>query len=74
MIAGYVLLGLFGINLLYTLFVYAVRHDGWFVVYNPDFGSHTNAELGFQIVWSIILILIAWAVVALSRRKMKALK
>ena len=71
MIMGYVLAGLFSINLLYVLVLYGIRHDGWFFIYNPNFGPHSNATLAWQIIWSVILLLIASAVVGLSKRKVK---
>jgi len=70
-VVGYIILGVFGINLLYVLFLYAVRHEGWFFIYNPNFGHHSNAELGWQIIWSTILILVAWGLISLARRKLK---
>jgi len=73
-IAGYIILGVFGINLLYVLFLYAVRHEGWLFIYNPSFGRHSNAALAWQIVYSVILILVAWGVISLSKRKLKAIK
>jgi len=72
MIVGYILLGLFGINLIYVLVIYAIRHENWFLIYNPNFGPHTNPELAWQIIWSIVLSLIAWTVVTLSKRRLKA--
>lgn len=70
-IAGYIIAGIFGINLLYVLFVYSIRHEGWFL-YNPTFGSHSNAELAWQIVYSLIVILISWGIISLSKKKLKS--
>lgn len=72
-VVGYIILGVFGINLLYVLFLYAVRHEGWFFLYDPNFGHHSNAELGWQILWSTIVVLVAWGVISLSKRKLKSL-
>ena len=71
-VVGYILAGIFGINLLYVLFLYAVRHENWFFLYDPNFGRHSNVELGWQILWSTIVILIAWGLVSLSKKKLKS--
>ena len=70
-VVGYILAGIYGINLLYVLFLYAVRHEDWFFLYNPNFGRHSNIDLGWQILWSTIVILIAWGLISLSKRKLK---
>lgn len=70
-IVGYIILGVFGINLLYVLILYAVRYEGWFFIYNPNLGYHSNTELGWQIIWSIIVVLIAWGLISLAKRKLK---
>lgn len=71
MIAGYVLMSLFAVNFFYVSILYAIRHEGWFFIYNPTLGSHTNAALLIQIVWSIILMLIAWAIISISKKRLK---
>jgi hypothetical protein len=70
-IAGYVLIGVYGIDLLYALVLYGIRHEGWFFLYNPNFGSHSNSELAWRILWSTIVILAGWGLTVLSRRKLK---
>ena len=70
-IIGYIICGVFSVNLLYTMFVYAVRHEDWFFIYNPNFGPHSNAELGWQILWSTIVVLVAWGLIKLAKRKLK---
>ena len=72
-IIGYIIFGVFGVNLLYVLFLYVVRHEGMFFLYNPDFGSHSNASLGWQIIWSVIVVLISWGLISLSKRKLKSI-
>jgi len=74
MIAGYVLPGVFVVNFLYVGTLYAIRHQGWFFIYNPNLGSHTNSQLALQIVESIILMFIAWGIIAISKRKPKAVE
>ena len=73
-VIGYIILGLFGVNLLYVLFLYAVRHEGWFFLYDPNFGRHSNAELGWQILSSTIVVLVAWGLISLSKKKLKAVR
>lgn len=73
-VIGYIILGVFGINLLYVLFIYVVRHEGWFFIYNPNLGHHSNAELGWQILWSVIVALAAWGLISLSKKKIKAVE
>ena len=74
MVLGYILLGIFGVNLLYVLILYAIRHEGWLMIYNPNFGPHTNPELAWQIIWSIVLILISYAIVTISKKRLKIAK
>jgi len=69
---GYIIAGVFSVNLLYALFTYAVRHEGWFFTYNANFGWHTNSELAWQTVYSVILLLLGWGLISLSRKKLKA--
>jgi heme/copper-type cytochrome/quinol oxidase subunit 2 len=71
-IIGYIIAGIFGINLLYVLFIYGVRHEDWFFIYNPNFGHHSNAELAWQIIYSVIVVLIAWGLISLSKKKLKS--
>jgi len=71
MIIGYVLMGLFGVNLLYVLIPYLIRHDGMFFLYNPNFGRYTNSQLALQIIESVILMLIAWGIVAISKKRLR---
>jgi hypothetical protein len=73
-VIGYIICGLFGVNLLYVLFLYAVRHEGWLFIYNPNFGNHTNSELAWQIIYSIILLLLGWGLISLSKKKLKAVE
>ena len=73
-VVGYIIAGVFGINLLYVLFIYAVRHEGWFFIYNPTFGSHSNSELAWQVIYSVILLLLGWGLISLSRKKLKSAK
>jgi len=73
-IIGYILLTIFGINLAYVSILYAIRHEGWFFIYNPNLGIHSNAVLGWQILWSIILALISLAIVSLSKSRLRALE
>lgn len=72
-ITGYILLTIFGINLAYVSILYAIRHEDWFFIYNPDLGIHSNAILAWQILWSIILALISFAIVSISKSRLKAL-
>ena len=70
-VIGYIIFGIFGINLLYVLFLYAVRHEGMFFIYNPNLGRHSNAELGWQILYSVVVLLIAWGLISLAKKKIK---
>jgi hypothetical protein len=70
-VIGYVFLGIFGINLLYVMVLYSIRHEGWFFIYNPNLGSHSNAELAWQIIGSMVVILIAWAIISVSKKRLK---
>ena len=71
-VVGYIIGGIFAVNLLYVFFIYAVRHEGWFFIHNPTFGSHSNSDLAWQIIWSIILVLLGWGLISLSRKKLKS--
>jgi len=73
-VVGYIISGVFGINLLYAMFIYAVRHEDWFFIYNPNFGPHTNSELAWQIIYSVILLLLGWGLISLSKKKLKAVE
>lgn len=72
MIAGYILMGLFVVNFFYVSVLYAIRHEGWFFLYNPTLGSHTNSQLALQIVESVILMLIAWGIITISKKRLRA--
>jgi len=72
-IVGYIILGIFGVNLGYVLFLYSVRHEGWSCMYNPNLGSHTNVELAWQIIWSIIAVALSMGLIHLSKKKLKAI-
>jgi hypothetical protein len=71
MIIGYVLMGLFAINFFYVGTLYAIRHEGWFFIYNPMLGSHTNSQLALQIVESVVLMLVGWGIISISRKRLK---
>jgi len=71
-VVGYIVAGVFGINLLYASFIYAVRHEGWFPIYNPTFSSHSNSELAWQAIYSIIPVLLSWGLISLSNKKLKS--
>lgn len=71
-VVGYIIAGVFGINLLYVLFAYGVRHEGWLFIFNPTFGSHSNSELAWQIIYSVALVLLGWGLISLSKRRLKA--
>jgi hypothetical protein len=71
-VVGYIILGIFGINLCYAMVLFSIRHEGWFFIYNPNIGSHTNAELAWQIFYSLAVVLIAWGLISLAKRKLKS--
>jgi len=71
-VIGYIICGIFTVNFFYVGILYAIRHEGWFIIYNPTLGSHTNSELAWQIVYSVILLLLGWGLISLSKKKLKA--
>ena len=69
-VVGYIIAGVFTVNLLYALFIYNTGHEDWTLIYNPGLGSGT----AWQIIYSIILLLIAWGLISLSKKKLRSIK
>jgi hypothetical protein len=70
-VIGYIICGVFTVNLLYALFISNIRQEDLSFIYNPSFGWHTNSELVWQIIYSIVFLLIGWGLISLSRKKLK---
>jgi len=66
-VIGYIICGVFTVNLLYALFTYNMGHEHWTLIYNPGIGSGT----AWQIIYSIAFLLIGWGLIELSKRKLK---
>lgn len=67
-VAGYIIGAIYTVNLLISLVSYSIRHDGWYFIYNPNFGRLSNSDLAWQIVISFIFIMLAWGLITVSKK------
>ncbi|MDO9334698.1 MAG: hypothetical protein Q7T57_09290 [Dehalococcoidales bacterium] len=74
-ILGYIIAIIFGVNLVYCGLPYMIRHEDWFFIYNPTFNLfgkyRTNEVLAWQILYSIILLILGGILISIADKKLK---